>query len=86
MSAPVQLICTSRETTCNITISFASSPLVALLGTAALSVNGWCAGRQLAGTVVWRLLLCVVFAFLAKPLDKQSGGLVAANALTVAML
>ena len=86
MSAPIQLICSFREATCNITISFASSPLVALLGTAALSVDGLYAGRKFAGTVVWRLLLCAVFAFLAKPLDKQSGGLVAANALTVAML
>jgi hypothetical protein len=38
------------------------------------------------GTVEWRLLLCAVFAFLAKPLDKQSGGGGgAANAFTVAM-
>ena len=35
---------------------------------------------------MWSLLLCAVCAFLAKPLDKQSGGLVAANALTVAVL
>jgi hypothetical protein len=40
---------------------------------------------KFAATVVWRLL-CAVFAFLAKPLHNQSGGLVAANALTVAML
>jgi len=84
LSSPVQLICTFREATCNITISYASSPLVALLGTAAL--DGWCAGRKFVGTVVWRLLVCAVFAFLAKSLDKQSGGGVAANALIVVML
>jgi len=59
-----QLNCTFLDATCNITISFASSPLVALLGTAALSVERLCAGRKFAGTVVWSLLLCAVFAFL----------------------
>jgi hypothetical protein len=85
-SAPVSLISAFRDASCNITFRIASSPLVALLCTASLRVNCWCACRRFVGSGVCRLSLCAVFAFLAKLLDKQSGGLAAAYVLTVCVL